>query len=163
VVVWLDGLRAGKALSETRRFELSHEHCELAPRVQAALAGGTLNVRNADPIAHRLRFLSRISAETLAVLRHYDEGEVVPTDAVLSRPGLVEVRCDLHPWTRAWIAVFDHPYYAVTERDGSFTLDSVPPGKYRLIAWHPRLGEVERDVEVTAGSKVDVPMKMAAR
>jgi hypothetical protein len=163
VVVWLDGLRAGKPLPETRRFELSNEHCELTPRVQATLSGGTLNVRNSDRIAHRARFVRRGTDETVALLRHYDEGEVVPSETVLSRPGIVEVRCDLHPWTRAWVAVFDHPYYAVTERDGKFSFDMVPPGKYRLVAWHPRLGEIEQDVEISAGGSIDKPVTLKAR
>ena len=159
-VVWLAELRSGKPLPETKRFELAQERCVLSPRVQAALAGGTLNVRNADPIQHRLRFLRNGTDEVLALVRHYDEGEVVPSDTVLRRSGMVEVRCDMHPWTRAWVAVFDHPYYAVTEPDGAFSLDSVPPGTYKLVAWHPRLGEVEREVVIAAGGAAEAPMTL---
>ena len=160
VVVWIEGLRSGKRLAETRRFELGHDDCQLVPRVQAALAGGTLNVRNSDPTRHRARFVRRGSGDVVALLNHYDQGEVVPSELPLAKPGAIEVRCDFHPWTRAFIAVFDHPYFAVSERDGSFGLDSIPPGRYRLIAWHPTLGELERTVEVASGRNVDVSFVM---
>ena len=160
VVVWLERIRSGKRLPETRRFELGHDDCQLEPRVQAAIAGGTLNVRNSDPIRHRARFVRQGSGDVVALLNHYDQGEVVPSELVLAQPGAIEVRCDFHPWTHAVIAVFDHPYFAVSARDGSFGLDSIPPGQYRLVAWHPTLGELERTVEVESGRNVEVSFVM---
>ncbi|HET7622969.1 MAG TPA: carboxypeptidase regulatory-like domain-containing protein, partial [Gemmatimonadaceae bacterium] len=72
--------------------------------------------------------------------------------------GLVDVHSDRYPWSRAWIRVFDHPYFAVTNRDGIFTIDSVPPGNYTLMMWEPRLGKRERNVHVDSAkdSKLDI-------
>ena len=66
-----------------------------------------------------------------------------------------------HPWPRAFLAVFDHPYYAVTQPDGSFRMDSVPPGTYTLVAWHERTGRSEQQVTVGANGavKVDIALK----
>ena len=157
-IVWLDDVRAGKPLPITRRFELTTERCRLEPRVQAALVGGMLNVKSADPLSHATRFLLAGADTTLRIVRQSGAGQLVPTAAPLARPARVEVRCDRHPWATAWIQVFDHPYFAVTRRDGVFTLDSVPSGQYRLVAWHAKLGNREQRVTVEAGEEVRVEL-----
>ena len=156
VVVWLEGIRAGKPLPITRRFEVTSRRCALEPRVQAVLAGGTLNVKSADPLLHRTRILQAASGRTLDLVRQNDQGQVVPVQGVLARPGRIELRCDLHPWTRAWIQVFDHPYFAVTDDGGRFRIDGVPPGTYALRAWHERLGAIEQRLLVAAGAQLVV-------
>lgn len=147
-VVWLEGIRAGKPLPSLRRYALTTRHCAARPMTQAAIAGGMLDVQSLDPITHRTRFA--LSGATIDVVDQSDAGQVVPTAAVLARPGLVTVRCDVHPVTRAWIRVFDHPYFGVTARDGSFRIDSVPPGDYRLAVWQPSLGERDTTIHVAA-------------
>ena len=157
-IVWLDGVRAGKPLPDTRRFELTTERCRLEPRVQAALVGGMLNVKSADPVSHATRFLLAGADSTLELVRQSGAAQLVPTAAPLARPARVEVRCDRHPWATAWIQVFDHPYFAVTRRDGAFRLDSVPSGQYRLVAWHEKLGNREQRVTVEAGEAARVEL-----
>jgi len=147
-VVWLEDIHAGKPLPALRRYDLTTRHCDARPMTQAAVAGGMLDVQSLDPIPHRTRFT--LGGATLDVVEQSDAGQVVPTAAVLSRAGLVAVRCDLHPTTRAWIRVFAHPYFTVSARDGSFAIDSVPPGDYTLAVWQPSLGERDTTVHVAA-------------
>lgn len=146
VVVWLADARSGKRLPVERRYELTNSDCALDPRVQAAVEGGMLNVRNADRSAHRTIFL--LGGDTVSSVRETEGGQVVPTGKPLLHRGLVRAYSDRYPWSRAWIRVFDHPYFAVTNRDGIFTIDSVPPGDYTLKMWEPRLGVRERKVHV---------------
>lgn len=160
-VVWLTGVRAGKPMPLARLFLLTHERCLLSPRIQGALAGGTLNLRSDDPLAHRARFLRDQNTKPLKLVSLTGDGQVVPVEDVLTQPGFVEVRCDLHPWTRAWIAVFDHPYFMVTERTGAFSLDSVPPGRYRIVAWHERFGTTMDSVTVTANGRAELTLTFA--
>lgn len=161
-IVWLGGVKGGKRLPLERRYDLNIEGCSMLPRTQAVLAGGTLNVYNADKALHRARFVRQGTRDAVAMASYSDDGQVVPVSAALARPGLVEVRCDLHPWSRAWVAVFDQPYFAVTLRDGAFALDSVPPGRYDVIAWHPRLGVVKDTVRVVAGQDAVVTLRLKA-
>lgn len=163
VVVWLEGVKRGKRIPLERRFDLSIEGCQMTPRVQAVLAGGTLNLHNTDALVHRARFLRQGTRAPVASASYSDEGQVVPLTTPLRKAGLLEVRCDVHPWARAWIAVFDHPYFRTTERDGAFTLDSVPAGRYTLVAWHPRLGVVRQEVTVEAGKEAAVTVTMKAK
>ncbi|HEU4631262.1 MAG TPA: carboxypeptidase regulatory-like domain-containing protein [Gemmatimonadaceae bacterium] len=157
-VVWLEDIRAGRALPMRRRFEVTNDDCQLEPRVQAVLAGGTLNVRSADAVVHRTRVLRQRTGEILARYEQNDAGEVIPDDDVLATPGLLELRSEVHPWTRGYIAVFDHPYFAVTAANGQFTFTDVPPGTYTLAAWHERYGRIERQVTVTAGGTAVAPL-----
>ena len=159
VVVWIDGLRSGKPLPIERRFEIANDRCLLVPELQPALAGGTLNVQNLDATEHRTRITRLDGGDVLATIRESDEGQVVPNEHVLARPGVLHLSCDVHPWTHAWIAVFDHPYYGMTGRDGAFALDSIPPGRYAIRAWHPRLGALVDSVTVQAGQTVTVALR----
>jgi uncharacterized protein (DUF2141 family) len=69
-----------------------------------------------------------------------------------SRPEIpITLKCNMHPWMTAHLAVFSHPYFQVTGKDGSFNLTNVPPGTYTLAAWHERYGT--REQTVTIGPK----------
>jgi len=163
VVVWIEGLRSGKPLPIERRFDITNDRCTLVPEVQAVIAGGTLNVRSLDAVEHQTRIVHRDGNEVLATIRETDEGQVVPNERVLARPGILELACDVHVWTRAWIAVFDHPYFAVSGPDGSFVMDSLPPGTYQIRAWHPRLGPISDSITVTAGQATQISLKARAK
>ena len=159
-VVWLEGIHAGKPLPSLKRYDLATRHCEARPMTQAVIAGGMLNVQNLDPVAHRTRFT--MGGATLDVVGQSDAGQVVPTAVVIAHPGLVAVRCDVHPSTRAWIRVFDHPYFTVTTRDGSFQIDSVPPGTYKLTIWQPSLGERDTTIHVAARQSASATVAFTA-
>ena len=161
VVVWLDDARRGKRLPLERRYSVANESCRLVPRVQAALVGGTLNVRSADPVMHRTR-ISRSDGDVLRIVRHNDQGQVVPVEGLMDEPGWLRLSSDIRPWMVGWVAVFDHPYFAVTSRTGSFELDSVPAGSYTLVARHERFREVRVPVVVTAGQETSVVVEMSA-
>ena len=163
-VVWVTDARSGRALPIERRFELVHDHCVVEPRVIAATVGSTINVRNEDPMEYRLRAFHDGMNDTLGVFRMSDEGQVVPNDRIAKTPGLVAIECNQHPWAKAWVAVFDHPYFAVTGTDGAFRIDSLPPGSYHIRVWHERGKEpVEQSVEVRPGSDASIDVKVGLR
>lgn len=149
-VVWLDGIRTGRALPVSRRFELVSQKCVFTPRVQAIVAGGALNVRNDDPVIYRSHAIDSRTGETVTDLPFTDAGQVIPLDRQLAAPVLLEVKSTSHPWMRAWVATFDHPYFAVTAESGAFSMDGVPPGSYTLKAWHPALGVTSHALTVGA-------------
>lgn len=163
VVVWLADVRSGRALPVERRYELTNERCRLVPRVQAVVAGGTLNVRSADAIAHRTQFVRLGTGDRLGTISTADAGAVVPDEDLLAKPGQVEATCAEHPWSRAWLLVFDHPYATVTGRDGRFRIDGVPPGRWKLVAWHERFGRQESTIEVLANGESATTVTMRRR
>jgi hypothetical protein len=158
-VVWIADADSGKALPREKRFDLASEDCQLDPRVQGAVVGSTFDVLNVDRVLHRLIFTRFGTRDTLTVMPFFNTGQVVASERIAKGPGLVEVRCVQHPWTHAYIAVFNHPYFAVTRADGSFRIDSMPAGNYRVMVWHEGVAQpIERSVTVAAGgeAKVDV-------
>ena len=91
-----------------------------------------------------------------------DNGEVVPFDRLLDKPAELEIDCEFHPWTKAYILVFDHPYFALTSASGAFSIEDVPPGTYHVRAWHPALGLSDQTVTVAAGQPASISLKLAA-
>jgi hypothetical protein len=159
VVVWIDGIRAGKGLPLARRYEVTIDHCRIEPRMLAAIAGGTLNVLNLDAGGHATLISTDEEGEALYTVHQNDAGQVVPVDRVLATPERLVLHCAAHPWMRSWMQVFDHPYFATTSRDGAFAMDSVPPGRYAITAWHPTLGTATDSVTVSAAGTVEVALK----
>lgn len=127
---------------------LDQQKCRYEPRVMGVRVGQPLVVRNSDPLLHNVRSDSTINAP-------FDMGQPVAgitfTRVFSTREVMVPVKCDVHAWMHAWIGVVEHPYFAVTGSDGSFTLPDLPPGTYTLEAWHERLGT--QTAQVTIGQK----------
>jgi hypothetical protein len=90
------------------------------------------------------------------------------TEKVFDKPEVfIRFKCDVHPWMFAFVGVVDHPYFAVTDKDGNFTLKGVPPGKYVVEAIHPRCGATTQEITVAEGEAkpleftLDVPAPKA--
>jgi hypothetical protein len=158
VVVWITDVREGRALPLARRYELDNDDCAWDPVVQAGVTGGTLNVSNSDPLVERAFATDVSTGDTVAVAPFTDDGQLVPFDSMLRKPGVFEFSVESRPMSRAWIAVFDHPYFAITDANGSFTIDGVPPGTHKIRAWHPLLGIANGTVTVVAGQPAHVTL-----
>lgn len=155
-IVWIDDIRSGKPLPVARRFELVNEDCMITPKVQAVVAPATLNLVSEDVALHRNRVINVGTGELEAIAPFNDNGEVVPYDRLLDRTEQLEVACEMHPWSKAWVLVFDNPYFAITEKGGAFSIDDVPPGTYHVKAWHPLLGVSEQTITVSSGRTANV-------
>jgi len=162
VVVWITDIRTGKPLPVPRRFQLSNADCVLNPSLQAVFAPGTLNMTSEDVTMHRDRIINVGTGEMVGLAPFNDNGEVVPFDRLLDKPAELEITCELHPWSKAYILVFDHPYFATTSSSGSFTIDDVPPGTYHVRAWHPSLGLSDQTVTITAGQSASLALKLSS-
>jgi hypothetical protein len=161
VIVWVADAKSGKPLPVDRRIELSSEDCLLDPRVQATVSGSTVNVFNDDKALHKLVFLDAATGDTLQRMPFFNNGQVVASEKLAKHVGIVEVRCVQHPWTRAYIATFDHPYFAVTEKDGKFAIDSLPPGKYTVNVWHEGMKEpLTQQVQVAANGAAKLALAL---
>jgi len=138
--------------------EMDQQACSFAPRVVLVPAGGTVRFLNSDRLLHNLHSAPGASVE---FNRTQPKGRTIPI--VFPTPGIVRVSCDLHSWMRAWVVVAEHPFYAVTDAEGRFTLRGVPPGRYRLRVWQERLGTVTQDVVVRDGQDAAVVVGMTGK
>jgi len=160
-VVWLDDIRRGRPLPLERRIELESDKCRLTPRVQGTVVGSAVNVIGHDDFRQHLRFLAggERAPRASVLLGQYEQ--VIPTERPFAAPGLVVVQDTDHPWPTAYLAVFDHPYFAITAPNGTFRIDGVPAGRYRLKVWHERAKVAEQVVEVgAAGAAVSVGLEV---
>ena len=141
--------------------EFDQGGCQYSPHVFALRVGQTLKILNPDGTLHNVHAFSKVNAEfNEAMPKFRTELEKVFDKA---EPTPFAVKCDVHPWMNAWAAVFDHPYFAVTGSDGSFTIGNLPAGTYELEIWHERLPAQTVTVTVAAGEKAtldDVVMEV---
>jgi plastocyanin len=138
--------------------QMDQEQCVFVPRVVVVPAGGTLEFLNSDRLLHNLHSASK---ENRIFNRTQPRGRTIPI--VLEKPEIIRVDCDLHPWMRAWVVVADHPFYAVTNNQGEFMLDNVPPGEYTLRLWQESLGTVMKDVTVRDEATTAVTVEMSKK
>jgi hypothetical protein len=162
-LVWVEGVEAGKPLPAVRRGTLSIEDCRFEPRVMAVPAGTTINLFSGDRATYTTRFYREGAAEPVAVAHTVDAGQVVPSEKIASQAGLVEARRVDQQWAHAYLAVFDHPYFAVADNSGNFRIDSLPPGTYTVKVWREGLEKpVEQRVTVTPSGtgKLDLTLPL---
>jgi hypothetical protein len=158
-VVWITDIRSGKGFALERRYDLTNDNCVFDPFVQAITTNGTLNVSNDDRALQTNKFFNVGTGQLIGVAPFNDDGEVVPVDR-FTQPSEVEVVSEQHPWAHAWLAVLDHPYFAETAANGTFSIDAVPAGRYHVRAWHPALGFADDSVTVVAGQSVSVAFRI---
>lgn len=156
-IVRIDGIKSGKK-AEPATLTIDNDKCEFVPRVSWALTGANLAAKNSDPILHNTHLYLSEGNKNLFNIALPNQGQVI--EKPLKKAGLVDVKCDAHEWMQAWVMVSDHPYVAVTGDDGSFTLDQVPPGDYKLKIWHEKLGEKEASAKVEANGTATVDVAM---
>ena len=113
------------------------------PHIVAVKAGTEVDFPNNDETYHNVFSLSPVGAFDLG---RYAAGR--SQSVRFDRPGIVRVFCDIHSHMSAFVLVFGHRFYAVTDVDGSYRIDGVPPGGYTVTAWHERFGTVSQSVQI---------------
>ena len=145
-------IKGGQA--DSRSFELPSEPvvldqvgCRYHPRVLGIQANQTLKVMNSDNTTHNVH----PSPKTNQEWNQMQAQGAPPIEKKFPRPEtLIPVKCNQHPWMKANIGVLSHPFFAVTAKDGSYTIKKVPPGNYTLVFWHETKGEQTQQVTIAA-------------
>jgi plastocyanin len=130
---------------------------EFVPHVVAVTAGSTVDFPNDDLVFHNVFSLSRVAT--------FDLGRYPRSTSKarsFAKPGIVKVFCHLHSHMSAIVRVFPHPYFVIPDRDGRFTIPSVPAGRYAVTAWHERAGEVTHSamLETDGASEVSFSLPL---
>ncbi len=154
------GLEGKTFAPPTTAVTIDQRGCQFLPRVIAARTAQTITVRNSDPVSHNIHPEPKNN-------RDWNQQQTPGAPDLQRRFGfpevMIPVKCNIHNWMRSWIAVLDHPYFAVTSVDGAWTLDPLPPGRYTLAAWHEAYGELTREVTLDARQTVPVEFRFAAQ
>ncbi len=148
VAVFLEGVQRGR-LIPTESPVLTERRCTFVPHVLTVTAGTRLLLHNDDPVLNTFHAIEVQGGRTLFNEGLANQGQKLYRK--VRRPGLIKVLCDVHPWEVAYLVAFDHPYHTVSDAEGRFALDEIPPGRYTLGVWHEKLGGRKQQVELAPG------------
>lgn len=145
----------GKSLGKvpTEPAVLDQKGCVYSPHVVALMVGQTFQVTNSDPFLHNVHTLSIDNNAMNFGQPTVGKKNVEPFKAMET----FKVKCDVHNWMVAWVAVLDNPYFAVTSADdkaiGTYKIDTkdLPDGEYTFVAWQEMYGTEEQKATVTGG------------
>jgi len=149
VVVYVKaGLGPYQFVAPTDPVILMQRNCMYTPHVVALMTGQPFEVQNNDPTMHNVHPMPKQNRQW----SNSQPAGSAPLKSVFARPEFaMPVLCNVHPWMRAFVFVFDHPYYAVTSPTGTFELRNLPPGSYTIEAWQEHYPT--EDQTVTIGPK----------
>ena len=156
VVVSLHGVPAGsKAPTPAAPPKMDQKQCVFVPRVVIVPVGGTVEFLNSDRLLHNVRGGGKENPPFNRAQPH------ARTIAIgFKSPEVLRVDCDLHSWMRGWIVVAEHPFYTVTNDEGEFVFENIPPGKYKLQAWQEVLGRANQEVTVSGEGTQTITVRM---
>jgi hypothetical protein len=131
----------------TEPVVFDQQQCRYVPRVLGLQVGQPLEIRNSDPLLHNVR-------GEAAINQTFDLGQPIQgmktTRTFTTREVMIPIKCQVHAWMRGYIGVLEHPYFAVTDENGRFTIPNLPAGTYTLEAWHEQLGTQTQQVTLAA-------------
>jgi hypothetical protein len=115
--------------------EIDQPCCRFIPHVMAAQEGQTMTIKNSASVPHNAKWTSRENGEINPLIPSGGQFQVQAPLKAERFP--INVECSIHPWMKAYVWVFNHPYFSVTDEDGNFEIKNVPvlDGKLRIIAW----------------------------
>ena len=160
VIVMLKGVPTTAADASAAPVVIDQKGCLYVPQNVAVQAGQKLIVKTSDPVMHNVHINPAVQADLDAYTSNGKLSQPqMPSGADLtysfSAPeNFMKFNCDVHNWMFAWVTVVDSPYFAVTDKDGKFTIKDVPAGKYKIVALHRKAAPtgMEKDVDVNGGN-----------
>jgi plastocyanin len=153
VFVYVKEGLAGKTFEAPKTpVTFDQKGCQYSPKVFGIQVNQPLEIINSDNTLHNVHALSSSSPQFnigmpiqgMKIKKTFSKPEV-----------MVKIKCEVHPWMSAYAGVVEHPFYAVSGEDGSFTIQNLPPGQYTLEAWHEKYGVQTQTV--TIQSDTDTP------
>ena len=143
-VVSVEGLNGSTSTQKYPPLLIKNDQCEFQPHIAVGSVKQPLEVQNLDPILHNTHIRSEKRAFFNVVLLPKSQG----IKKVLKEPGLMTISCNKHPFMMGYVHVFDHPYYAITDAQGGFSISNLPRGTHRLTIWHKTLGTIHQSVTI---------------
>jgi plastocyanin len=155
-VIALQGISGKSTGASAPPALLDQKGCEYSPQIMAIQTGQKLRVKNSDATLHNVHFDPVGDSGNKGDNQAQMPGSAELTYSFAKPEMFVRFKCDVHPWMFAWVSVFDHPYFAVSDKDGKYTIKDVPDGKYTLAAYHRKAAPADKpvtaEVEVKGGT-----------
>ena len=141
------GLEGKKFPTPAEKRTIDQKGCMYNPHMFGVMVNQPIEITNSDPTMHNIHALPKNSKQFniaqpkqgMKMTQKFDKAEV-----------MVKVKCEVHNWMASYIGVLDHPFYAVSDNQGNFTIKDLPAGTYELEAWHEKYGT--QTMQVTVGA-----------
>ena len=145
VLVYLKDVKYDGNTPDTQAV-LDQNGCMYSPHVQGMMVGQDLLIKNSDATLHNIHGLPKLNPEF-----NFAMPKVVKEKAIkmAKAENFIKIKCDVHSWMKAYISVFDHPYFAVTDDSGHYQINNIPPGDYEVIAWQEKFKDKTLNASVT--------------
>lgn len=140
---------------------LEHKRCRYAPHMQGIQTGQTLKIINSDQTVHNIHPTPKVNREWN--MSQHPNGEPIFKQFSSPEPAPIPFKCNQHPWEKAYVGVFDHPFFAVSARDGSYRIEGLPAGSYTIVAWHERLETKSVQVNIAPHESRTLDFNFAAQ
>ena len=134
VIVWIKDI---KYTGDTHKDPaiIDQKGCVYSPHVQGVMRNQPIIIKNSDGTLHNIHSMANSNPQfNFAMPQVVKKKETKFSKA----EDPFYIKCDVHPWMKTWIGVFDHPYYAVTDENGNFKIENIPVGEYEVIAWQEK-------------------------
>jgi len=154
------GLSTNSYPPPTKDAVIDQGGCNYTPHVIGVMVGQKVKFLNPDGTLHNVHAMCQINPEFNASMPDFRKEMEVSFD----KPEFMfPIRCDVHPWMQAWMAVMEHPFFAVTGIDGKFEIKNIPAGTYEIEAWHEKLESKTATVTVadSATQKINFTFSQA--
>ncbi|HEV8719399.1 MAG TPA: carboxypeptidase regulatory-like domain-containing protein [Candidatus Binatia bacterium] len=138
---------------------IENSGCRYVPRIHAMQKGERLRIRNNDPKLHILH--SYLQQKTVFMLSLPFKNTILEATHKIRDAGILKLVCDTHAWMLGYVHVFDHPFFAVTDDKGAFSIANVAPGTYTLKAWHEEAGVRIQEITVLEDGDVRVDFQFS--
>lgn len=139
------GLPAASYDPPKQAIDIKQEGCQYVPHMAAVMVGQPVKFADEDQTLHNIHFMPKQN-------REWNQSQMPnsqPLDKVFSKPELmIPVKCNQHPWMYMYLSVMANPYYAVTGKDGKFSIAGLPPGTYTIAAVQEKYGEKTETITV---------------
>jgi len=153
-----DGVFAGNAVWDSvdpKEARITQIEKKFIPSVLPVVVGTTVKFPNEDPFFHNVFSLSSISK--------FDLGKYSRTDPQMSyrfeKPGVAQIFCDIHRHMTAVVVVLENPYFTKPNAEGEFQIENVPEGSWNIVAWHPRLKQTSRSIELHGRQSLSISLE----
>ena len=152
VLVYLENVKYEGKTPKNQAI-LDQKGCMYTPHVQGIMQGQELLIKNSDPVLHNIHGLPTINSEF-----NFAMPKVVKEKAIkIDKPEhAIYIKCDVHPWMKSYVSVFNHPYFAVTDDSGHYKIESIPPGTYTVTAWQEKFKDKKTKEWKTISSSVTI-------
>ncbi|MDB5339453.1 MAG: hypothetical protein JWN70_5072 [Planctomycetaceae bacterium] len=138
--------------SKSPKVTFDQKGCQFLPHALLVRNDQTVEVLSDDPVGHNTHtYPVRNNPFNSAIKAKERTGVPVTAKVIESLP--LQVKCDIHPWMTAWWLVLDHPYAAVTDAQGNFSIADLPPGSHEFVVWQESVGYIERKLVVKVEAK----------